>query len=196
MAAVNFDNTEIYFDTRFTAEWNAVTKVIPKGYICVELTDDGKCKMKIGDSVNAYSALPYVGGDIDATQIDTAIAAALANYYTKTQTDDAISNAISELGTLFTFRGRVDDTSALPSSDNVQGYVYLVGAEDATEFAEYYWTGTMWDYMGTTTAVDLSDYYTKAQTDTLFNDLEERVAAIEGEYVKSTDKLILNCSLE
>lgn len=225
---ITMNGVEIYLDTRTTAQWGTVSRVIPKGFVCVELTTDGKCKMKCGDGVQTFADLPYIGGDLDMTQINNAITTALTNYYTKTETDNAISEAIGNLGTLFRFKGRVDTVNDLPVSDNQQGDVYLVGAEGANEFAEYYWTGTFFDYMGKTTSIDLTDYYKKSEVDNLLdgkvdkvegkglstedfttelknrlNSLEnyddtvltERVAAIENDYIKSTDKLILNCSI-
>ena len=214
---ITMNGIEIYLDTSTTAQWGTVSRVIPKGFVCVELTTDGKCKMKCGDGVQTFADLPYIGGDLDMT-----------DYYTKTETDNAISEAIGNLGTLFRFKGRVDTVNDLPASDNQQGDVYLVGAEGANEFAEYYWTGTFFDYMGKTTSVDLTDYYKKSEVDNLLNNkvdkvegkglstedfttelknrlnslenyddtvLTERVAAIENDYIKSTDKLILNCSI-
>ena len=225
---ITMNGIEIYLDTRTTTQWATVSRVIPKGFVCVELTTDGKCKMKCGDGVLSFADLPSVGGDLDMTQINEAITTALTDYYTKTETDTAISQAISNLGTLFRFKGRVDTVDNLPASDNQQGDVYLVGAEGANEFAEYYWTGTFFDYMGKTTSVDLTDYYKKSEVDNLLNNkvdkvegkglstedfttelknkldglenyddtaLTERVAAIESDYIKSTDKLILNCSI-
>lgn len=225
---VIMDGIEIYLDTRTTAQWATVVRVIPKGFVCVELTTDGKCKMKCGDGVQTFADLPYVGGDLDMTEINEAITTALTDYYTKTETDTAISQAISNLGTLFRFKGRVDTVDDLPASANQQGDVYLVGTESANEFAEYYWTGTFFDYMGKTTSVDLTNYYKKTEVDNLLNNkvdkvegkglstedfttelknrlnnlenyddtaLTERIAAIESDYIKSTDKLILNCSI-
>lgn len=193
MATVTMNGIEVYLDTRTTVAWTALSRVLPKGYPCAELTDDGKCKLKIGDGVLPFASLPYVGGDID-----------LSAYYTKTETDTAISEAISSLGTLFKFKGRVDTVENLPADGNQQGDVYLVGTADAAEFQEYYWTGTLWDYMGKTGNVDLSEYYKKTEVDSLLNnkanesdmtDIKARVSAIEGDYIKSTDKLILNCAI-
>ena len=225
---ITMNGIEIYLDTRTTAQWATVSRVIPKGFVCVELTADSKCKMKCGDGVLTYADLPYVGGDLDMTQINNAILNALTDYYTKTETDTAISDAIGNLGTLFRFKGRVDTVNDLPASDNQQGDVYLVGAENAGEFSEYYWTGTYFDFMGKTTSVDLTDYYKKSDVDGLLdnkvdkvdgkglstedfttelknrlNSLENyddtaltaRVSVIEDDYIKSTDKLILNCSI-
>ena len=85
---ITMNGIEIYLDTRTTAQWGTVSRVIPKGFVCVELTTDGKCKMKCGDGVQAFADLPYIGGDLDMT-----------DYYTKTETDNAISEAIGNLGT-------------------------------------------------------------------------------------------------
>lgn len=228
MANVTLNGVELYLDTRTTDQWALVTRVIPKGFNCVEMTADGKCKMKVGDGVLPYQSLPYVGGDLDITKVNEAITTALEEYYTKTETDNAIKLAIEGLGTLFTLKGRVDTVEDLPTTDNKSGDVYLVGASSDTEFWEYYYTGTMWDYMGKTADVDLHNYYTKSEVDTLLsakvdkvdgmglssNDfttaeknklaglsnyddtsINNRISAIEADYIKSTDKLILNCSL-
>ena len=78
----------------------------------------------------------------------------------------------------------MDNIESLPTENVSAGDVYLVGAESDSEFQEYYWTGTAWDYMGKTTAVDLSGYYTKTEIDDMLT-----------EYVKASEKLILDCTL-
>lgn len=252
-------NVKVLLDVKLDTAWQAIgTTVIPKGYVCVSTFTDSKALIKIGDGVSAWSSLPYLN---EAEPVD------LTDYYTKTETDSAISTAINEaIVGIFTIKGRVNTVNDLPTSDNKQGDVYLVGLSDAKEFAEYYWTGTFWDYMGTTTQVDLSNYYTKSEmdtalegksdtdhthnyagsttaggsansavkldssagsetnpvyfkdgqpvaiahsiqadvpadaqfTDTVYDDteLKQRVSTIEADYIKSTDKLILTCSLE
>lgn len=167
---MNNMTTEIYLDSRTEEQWSAVTRIIPKGFACVELGKNSM-KIKIGDGVKTYSQLPYLGGDT-------------TEYYTKSEVDSAIGTAISGLGNLFTFKGRVDNVEALPSGANT-GDVYLVGTDVASAFQEYYWTGTSWDYMGKTSEIDLTDYYTKTETDALLNDC-----------VKKSEKLILNCVLD
>ena len=168
MATMN--NVEIYLDSRTAAQWALVTRVIPKGFVCVELGETAS-KIKIGDGVQTYAQLPYIGGD-------------MAEYYTKTEVDTAISTAITQIGNIFTLKGRVDNIESLPTENVSAGDVYLVGAESDSEFQEYYWTGTAWDYMGKTTAVDLSGYYTKTEIDDMLT-----------EYVKASEKLILDCAL-
>lgn len=78
----------------------------------------------------------------------------------------------------------VDTINDLPPSNNNSGDVYLVGVEDSTEFNEYYWTSTMWDYMGLTTEVDLSNYYNKTDINNLS---KSKVDAVEGKGLSSND---------
>lgn len=226
MAKVTMSGVEVYLDSREQSVWNSLSKVIPKGFPCVSFTTDGKVKLKIGDGVNTYANLPFVGGNIDTTDIDTEIENYLTNYYTKTETDTKIQTAISALGNVFRLKDKVSSIDALPSSGNKTGDIYLVGDESATAYNEYYWTGTFWDYMGVTTPeVDLSNYYTKIEADNKFvaketgkglstndyttedknklsglsnyddTEIKSRLATIEGDYIKSKDTLVLNCSL-
>lgn len=230
MATVTLNETEIYFDTRTEAQWLAVTKVIPKGFMCVAFITSGNdtvAKIKIGDGVATYADLPYIGGDIDIDDVNTAIQTALASYYTSSETDSAIQMAInSALASVWTLKGRVDTVQDLPSSGNKTGDVYMVGTQSASELDEYYWTGTAWEHFGKT--IDLTGYYTKTEIDALLNGyvqketgkglstndyttaektklaslenyddtaLSRRVSDIEADYLKSTDKLIINCTL-
>lgn len=224
MANKIMNSVQVLHDVRTTEQWTTVgTTVIPKGYLTIEITTTGQPKAKVGNGSDTWAALPYLTAETD-----------LSDYATKDYVDTGISSAISALGTVFIIKGRVDSVDALPNTDNKSGDVYLVGAQDADNFAEYYWTGTLWDFMGQTTEVDLSNYYTKDNTynktevDNLLaekvdkiegkglstedfttelknklNSLEnyddtaltERVAAIETDYIKSTDTLVLNCSI-
>lgn len=143
--------------TKTTTEWSSISSVIPKGLICVELAGK-KTYIKIGDGANTFAALPYVTGDVDMSQ-----------YYTSTETDNKISTAIAALGNVFNIKGRVDTTDALSSiADPKAGDVYLVGADDTNNAAEYYYTTDgKWEYMGLITEVDLSGYYKKTEVDGL-----------------------------
>lgn len=100
MADRTLSGVKIYLDTRTTAQWAQVSGIIPKGYLCAELTTDSKCKVKIGDGVLTYAALPYIEGSIDISDVDSEISTALGNYYTKAQTDAALGNCIKTDDTL------------------------------------------------------------------------------------------------
>lgn len=232
MPNVTLNGVEIYNDCRMEATWNAITKVIPQGFMCVAFVTKNNstvAKLKIGDGVSQFSALPYIGGDIDMSDVNTAIATALASYYTSDQTDSAIASAISAaLSSVYSLKGRVDTVNDLPATGNKTGDVYMVGTVESLQKDEYYWTGTAWEFFGRT--IDMSAYYTKSEIDTLLdtkadttdlpdmtqyytttqvdnlltgkasttdlNNVSGRVSAIEADYLKSTDKLILNCQLD
>lgn len=174
---ITINGAKVFFDARTTEKWKEYTKAIPKGFPCVELADGDTIKFKVGDGKRTYEELPYIGADVD-----------LSDYSTTEQMeqaiDEAISEAFSEKGDLFTLKGTVESTDLLPKEDNKKCDVYLVGKESDKEFAEYYWTGTDWDYMGTTTSVDLSNYYNKGEIDEMLADC-----------IHKDDVLILNCSL-
>lgn len=189
MADITLQGVELYLDTRTAEEWAAVTRVIPKGFPCVEIVGDGKLKLKIGDGTRSYASLPYVGGENG--EFDENAVKAL------------VQEEVAKLGTIFRLKGRVDSTEELPSEGNTPGDIYLVGTEGAADMEEHYWTGTLWDYMGKTT-VDLSGYYTKTETDALLeakldktegDAISAKVDDLEEKAVKTTDKLILNCAL-
>lgn len=158
-----------------TAEWEQITDVITKGVLCVETTTDNKVKIKVGDGVKTYDALPY------ASEVD------LSDYSTTAQVTQAINDAIAALGNLMTVKGVVATTDDLPSTGNKTGDVYFVGSVGDTgdSYAEYVWTeDNKWEYIGKITEVDLSDYYTKTKVDEL---LANKVDTTEGKTLTSND---------
>lgn len=174
---ITIKGVKIFFDTRTTEKWGEYTQAIPKGFPCVELADDDTIKFKVGDGIHTYSELPYIGADVDLSKYST-------TEQVEQKIEEEISAAFSEKGDLFTLKGTVETVGELPPTDNKKGDVYLVGEESGEDFAEYYWTGEKWEYMGTTTAVDLSNYYNKGEIDGMIADC-----------IHKDDVLILNCSL-
>ncbi len=94
--------------------------------------------------MNNYSQLPYTGSDMTEGDVNEIVRSAI---------NEAVSG-------VFRYKGKVAAVDDLPANASV-GDVYWVGATDQTECPEYYWNGTLWDYMGMTANVDLTNYYTK-----------------------------------
>ena len=140
---------------------------------------------KIESIIYDGSALPIANKSVTVPKTDISgkadKATTLAGYgitdaYTKTATDTAISTAVSskansadvytkneidgKLSGAMHFKGTVATVSALPSTGNVQGDMYNV----LSTGANYAWDGSAWDKLSEN--IDLSDYYTKTQTDT------------------------------
>lgn len=80
-----------------------------------------------------------------------------SGYQTASDVSSAISSAVSSV---MTYKGTVATVADLPASGNKLGDVYNVTATGGN----YAWDGSSWDELGST--VDLSNYYTKSQTDT------------------------------
>ena len=92
----------------------------------------------------------------------------LANYYTKSQTYtqaevDALISGIVTLNILV--------VQTLPTQDISTTTIYLVPKQDTGTsdiYDEYLYINNAWELIGTT-QIDLSNYYTKTETDTLLN---------------------------
>ena len=54
---------KISLKNKTSEQWAADKDVQTKGSACVEFTTDGKTKLKVGDGVNTFANLPYIGGD-------------------------------------------------------------------------------------------------------------------------------------
>ena len=72
-------NARLELATKTTAEWAEITSPITKGVPCVEMTTDGKTRMKIGDGVNTYDKLPYVTASGEIVIIDDCLSESSEN---------------------------------------------------------------------------------------------------------------------
>lgn len=75
-------NVVVKHVAKTTAQWGEVLSVIPNRVLCVEVAANNKIKIKIGDGVRTWSALPYVSSE----EVD------LSGYYTKTEVDSLLGN--------------------------------------------------------------------------------------------------------
>lgn len=144
MANVIFE-TKIALVNKTTAQWAVETTIPIKGCPCIEWTDSGKSKMKIGDGTNAWADLPYLADDLTASVIISAL-----GY---TPVDEAKLGVAEGVATL-DVTGKVP-TAQLPSY--VDDVIEVDGIDNAPETGEagkiyvdaatgktYRWSGTMY----------------------------------------------------
>ena len=183
-------SVKILLVTKTTAEWTTVDTVIDRGLPCVEFTANNKVLMKIGDGLHTYDALPYVG---DGSGGD------LTNYYTKSETDDAIASAISSIGDVISIKGVVATVEDLPLAGEKPGEVYFVGPNEDSVYDEYVWikpsaeAAGSWEKIGSSD-VDLSAYATTTYVDTADNAIKARLDALEADTHTHTNKAILDAT--
>ncbi|MDR2680349.1 MAG: hypothetical protein LBC47_06020 [Tannerella sp.] len=151
------------------ATGSAIIELTPKEYTALA---NG------GITINANGEISVATGSVTEAMLAAALATKINNVLAKdntaafTPTGDYnpatkkyVDDKVSALGTLLTLKGTKTATSALPSTGNKTGDVWLVGASGAADMEEWVWDGTDWEKLGTTTTVDLSGYYTSSQTD-------------------------------
>ena len=97
------------------------------------------------------------------TSMKSHVASVVGNYYTKSEIDTKVSNVenkITALGSVLNFKGTKATKSDLPASGSSTGDVWHVTEKSA----EYVWTGSAWEELGST--IDLSGYALKSHTHT------------------------------
>ena len=101
---------------------------------------------------------------------------------------DAEKSKLAGITNPMVIKGRVNTVADLPTTAQV-GWFYFVGTEGASSFEEYCYGQNGWEFIGeTTTGVDLSDYYTKAQVDGKFTAADTQLnAAIDMINLNSDD---------
>lgn len=88
---------------------------------------------------------------------------------------------LASLGNLITIKGILDDISKLPMINNRLGDIYFVKNPTAEldVYIEYIWINKdetyVWERLGETVNIDLSDYYTKIMIDGMIDKLMPRV---------------------
>lgn len=95
----------------------------------------------------------------------------LTNYYLKTATYSAaeIDTLISNLHSL-----TVEIVETLPTQDISTHTIYLVNITGTNNYNQWMYINNAWSNIGST-SVDLTNYYTKTQTDTLLDDKVDKV---------------------
>ena len=150
---------KISLKNKTTEQWAADTEVQTKGSACVEFTADGKTKLKVGDGVNTFADLPYIGGD-ELTL--SAIVAALG-YTPADSAKIGVANGMASLDA----SGKVP-ADQLPSFvDDVVEVANISAAPETGESGKIYvaldtgkcyrWSGTMYVEISSSDVVTASE---------------------------------------
>lgn len=150
---------KISLKNKTTEQWAADKDVQTKGSACVEFTVDGKTKLKIGDGVNTFADLPYIGGD-ELTL--SAIVAALG-YTPADSAKIGVANGMASLDA----SGKVP-ADQLPSFvDDVVEVTNISAAPETGESGKIYvaldtgkcyrWSGTMYVEISSSDVVTASE---------------------------------------
>ena len=96
----------------------------------------------------------------------------LSNYYLKTETytQSEVNDLISQLASL-----SVEIVESLPTSDISTTTIYLINVSGTNNYNQWMYINNAWANIGST-SVDLTNYYTKTQVDTLLNDKVDKVS--------------------
>lgn len=140
---------------RTTAQWNSSGDqyhVIPRGVLCIELTSNGKTKIKVGEGNKCYSQLPYISDMED-----------LSNYYTKEEVDLIVENLeFMSIKSTDEYESR----NQLPKTGNKLGDVRFVKNPN-NQYDDpllYVWNGSKWVFSGGSIInIDLSEYCKKSE---------------------------------
>lgn len=140
---------------RTSDQWNSSGDqyhVIPRGVLCIELTSNGKTKIKVGEGNKCYSQLPYIS-DIDD----------LSNYYTKEEVDLIVENLeFMSIKSTEEYESR----NQLPKTGNKLGDVRFVKNPN-NQYDDpllYVWNGSKWVFSGGSIInIDLSEYCKKSE---------------------------------
>lgn len=73
---------------------------------------------------------------------------AMASETNAKASENSCKDILERLGTVIKIKGRVNSESDLPTSGNLNGDVYLVGAEGLESYPEYYWFDDHWEFIG------------------------------------------------
>ncbi len=104
----------------------------------------------------------------------------LTNYYLKTETytQTEVNDLISQLTSL-----SIEIVEELPSTDISTTTIYLVNVSGTNNYNQWMYINSAWANLGST-SVDLTNYYTKGQADTL---LDAKVDKVLGKGLSTND---------
>ena len=122
----------------------------------------------VDDNIYRFNGVEWVKSQEQINPVSTgtlSIDSIPTNNSNNLITSGGVYSAISNLGTVFNFKGTKATQSELPSSGNTTGDVWLVSGDNT----EHIWNGTAWEEFGP--AIDLSGYALSTDIPTTTSDL-------------------------
>lgn len=144
--------------------------------------------MPAASQVNDADLLMIIQSDVNKKATKSQVIAGLQPTLTFDSTPTANStNPVTSGGiktyvdnqasAVYRYKGSVATYADLPSTGLAIGDVYNVESDGSN----YAWTGTEWDKLGGD--VDLSNYYTKSEIDSMIGDINSALDLINGEVI-------------
>lgn len=180
------DELKGHYDTAYTHSQAAHAPADAEKNVIIAVTFNGRAAtidpMTRTAAITAtiptkVSELTNDSGFQTASDVSGAISTALGNYYNKTETDGKIAAAVAAANHL-----KYQIVEDLPESEQDANTIYLVakdGEAGQDAYTEYMWLNNKWEILGDT-SVDLTNYYTKTQTD-------QAITTALANYVKTAD---------
>jgi hypothetical protein len=147
----------------------------------------GQINSEIGNRVSGDNALGNRISSLETWKnttdfvLDEDLIQALSDYYTKAEVNQLISVIP---------RFDIEVVQSLPVQDISETTIYLVPSSDPqtrNDYDEFIYVSNQWEQIGST-AIDLSDYYTKTEVDTALSGKQNALTA--GDNIKITSNVI------
>lgn len=146
-------------------------------------------------TTNGLVVFSNATGDVKDSGVTIATSTTtLADSDSTIPTSKAVKNAISALGSVFTFKGVKATYAQLPTSGNKNGDVWQVTTEGTTSAGidfeantEFYWDGSTWEILGMN-EVDMSQYITTEDFTAVNDALADKLDSLAGE--ATTDNIV------
>ncbi len=97
------------------------------------------------------AAASMIAAATSAQSAAGAMSAAQTSETNAKASENRCEDIFERLGTVIKIKGRVDTFEELPTTGNLDGDAYLVGATGLTSYPEYYWFSDHWEFLGTST---------------------------------------------
>lgn len=149
---------ESFLNKGRTGELWAAIKTALAGKVDLDKLDEYPTTDAMGTAI-ATALIGYAKSDAVSNEITEKIVAALTDYITQSQMDQAIQEAIVEATGM-----TVSVVDKLPET-GVEKVIYLVPSTTSTEKNvkdEYLWVNEEWELVGST-AIDLTGYWSKEE---------------------------------